>query len=144
MEPLFNKVLFELLPEDQQPKKSIFAPNGDSVKNAKVISVGETVTFIKKDDIIQLYANDIMGINSKLGYCIDTNAIFINRKPQPNKTHIRSKKSEELSKFNKADIISSSSSKLKEGDEIGFKKGNGLILPDGSEIISNTQIYFKS
>lgn len=144
MEPLFNKVLFELLSEDKQPKKSIFAPNGDSIKNAVVIAIGETVTAINPGDIIQLYVNDIMGIDSKLGYCIDTNAIFINRKPQPNKTHIRSKKSEELSKFNKADVIVSTSSKLKKGDEIGYKKGSGLILPDGSEIISNTQIYFKS
>lgn len=144
MEPLFNKVLFELLPEDQQPKKSIFAPNGDSVKNATVIAIGETVTAIKEGDIIQLYVNDIMGIDSKRGYCIDTNAIFINKQPQPNKTHIRTKKSEGLSKFVKADVISSSTLNLKEGDEIGFKRGSGLVLPDGSEIISNTQIYFKS
>lgn len=144
MEPLFNKVLFELLPEDKQPKKSIFAPNGDSIKNAIVVSVGHLVTVMKKGDMIQLYVNDIMGLDSKLGYCIDTNAIFINKKPQPNKTHIRTKNTEELSKFTKADVISTTSNKLKEGDEIGFKKGSGLILPDGSEIISDNQIYFKS
>lgn len=143
MKPLNNKIFFELLDEKHQPKKSILVPDGDILKKAKVLDVGNKVTNIKKGDEIVLYVNDIRGIGDRKGYCNDTNPIFINDKPQANKTHISKISSDNLTRFDNGKVISSTDDNLKKDDIIGYIKGNGLILPDSSEIISDTQIFFK-
>lgn len=143
MKPLNNKIFFELLDEKYQPKKSILVPDGDILKKAKVLDIGDKVTNIKKGDEIVLYVNDIRGIGDRKGYCNDTNPIFINDKPQPNKTHISKISSDNLTKFDNGKVISSTDNNLKKNDIIGYIKENGLILPDSSEIISDTQIFFK-
>lgn len=143
MKALNNKVMYTLLPDNEQPKRTILNPDGDNLKKAKVISVGSKVEHIKLDDIITLYTHDVRIAEDNIGYCTDTNPIFINNKPQPNKTHIQTKKTNKVSRFNKATVLSSTDKELKEGDEIGYVKGSGLILPDNTEIISDTQIFYK-
>lgn len=144
MVALNNKISYILLPDEEQPNRTILNPDGDNLKKAKVVSVGSKVEHIKPDDIITLYTHDVRIAEENIGYCADTNPIFINEKPQPNKTHIRTKKVNKVSRFQKATVLSSTDKELNEGDEIGYVKGNGLILPDNTEIISDTQIFYKS
>lgn len=143
MKALNNKVSFKLLPDSEQPKRSVLNPDAESLKKATVLSVGYKVEHIKVGDVIVLYTNDIRIAEEGIGYCNETNPIFINDKPQPNKTHIQTKKTNKISKFNKAIVKSSTDKELQEGDEIGYVKGSGLILPDHTEIISDTQIFYK-
>ena len=135
--------MFELLPEDQQPKPTLLNPNADDLKKAKVLGVGCKVQYIKEYDVITLYNNDIMIVEDNTGYCTETNPIFINDKPQPNKTNILPENSLSISKFSKATVLTSTDPQLKKGDKVGYKKASGLVLPDQSEIISDTQIFFK-
>lgn len=144
MRPLNNKIKFELLPEDEQPKKTSMVPFGDALKKVKVLEVGTKVEDIEKDDILVLYNHDVMLFEGSMGYCLDRDPVFINDHPQKNKTHIQPKKADRLSKFEKGTVLSTTDPEMSKGDEIGFKKANGLILPDNTEIISDTQIYFKS
>lgn len=143
MRALNSKVMYTLLPDSEQPKRSVFNPDAENLKKCKVLSVGSKVENIKVDDIITLYIHDIRMAEENIGYCNDTNPIFINDKPQPNKTHIKTKKTNKISKFSKATVLSSTDKELKEGDEVGYIKGTGLELPDGTEIISDTQIFYK-
>lgn len=140
---LNNKVKFELLPEDRQPKPTVLNPNADALKLAIVLSVGHKVENIKEGDTITLYNNDVMIFEDKIGYCVDSNPIFINDRPQPNKTNILPEKATTISKFSKATVLSSTDKNLNAGDKVGYKDGNGLKLPDESLIVSDTQIFFK-
>ncbi|MDR1019007.1 MAG: hypothetical protein LBM02_09955 [Lachnospiraceae bacterium] len=142
--PLNNKILFRLLPEEQQPKKTILVPDGDVLKKAEVIEVGEKVVNIQKGDEIVLYVNDIRGIGDGIGFCADSNPIFINERPQPNKTHISHVTLDDnLTKFNNGKVISTTDHNLNKEDIVGYVKGAGLILPDGTEIISDNQIFYN-
>lgn len=140
--------MFELLPRDEQPKNTVLIPDADSMKKAKVLSVGFLVNteFIKVGDIITIYNNDIVRVSGteSVGFTTDRNILFADGFPQVNKTHISPLNREELSTLDKASVIKSWDDKLKEGDIIYYKKGNGLILPDRTEIISDSQIFFKN
>ena len=81
---------------------------------AKVLDLGnEVLEYIKKDDIITISKSDI--------HIIKENIIF-----------------------DKGNVIKSSCSDIKSDEIIGYIKGKGgLILPDYTEVISKSQIYFK-
>lgn len=143
MIPLNNKILFELLPEEKQPKRSVLVPDADTLKLVIVLEVGDKVSNCKKNDIVTLHISDILSIDDSKGYCTDSNLLFINGSPQLGKTHIQPLKNEKLSKLNKAKVIVSNDKNLNKNDTIGYRKGNGLILPDHTEIISDNQIFFK-
>ena len=143
MKPLNNKVYFEILSEDKQPKKSVFIPDAEMLKLAEVIDVGESVTKVKKEDIITIYVTAISMLTSTTGFCSEREIIFINSYPQENKIHINSQVKQELTIFRKANVLKSSSHDIKDNETIYYKDGQTHILPDGSEIISESQVYYK-
>jgi len=136
-----NKVLYNLLPPEEQPQKLVLSPNADSLKIGKVLNVGETVTYIKQGDIITVYVNDLIKVEENTYICTDKQILFINNLPQPNKVQIEPIKSESLYKLKKAKVISSNDIEIKPDDTILFIPGQGVILPNHTEIISNTQIF---
>lgn len=143
IKPLNSKVYFTLLPSDKQPKKTLISPDGDILKMGEILKVGNEVTELKEGDIITFYGNDFLRITEKEGVIADRSIIFVNSKPRKNKTHISELNSTELSTLNKARVISSDDNEIQEDDNIFYKKGASLILPDKTEIISNTQVFYK-
>ena len=143
MKPLNNKVYFEILSEDKQPKKSVFIPDAEMLKLAEVIDVGGSVTKVKKEDIITMYVTAISMLTSTTGFCSEREIIFINSYPQENKIHINSQVKQELTVFKKANVLKSSSKDIFDKEIIFYKDGQTHILPDGSEIISESQVYYK-
>ena len=143
MKPLNNKVYFEILSDDKQPKKSVFIPDAEMLKLAEVIDVGESVTKVKKEDIITIYVTAISMLTSTTGFCAEREIIFINSYPQENKIHINSQVKQELTVFKKANVLKSSSKDIFDNETIFYKDGQTHILPDGSEIISESQVYYK-
>lgn len=140
---LNNKVYFELLDDSKQPKKTIFTPNAEMLKHAKVISVGSKVEEIKEEDIITLYVNHINMIDEKEGLCSDRDPVFINYYPRKDKINASLEEKSSLTPFTKAKVISSSCNDIKDGDTVYIKSGQGHILPDNTELISESQIYYK-
>ena len=143
MKPLNNKVYFEILSDDKQPKKSVFIPDAEMLKLAEVIDVGESVTKVKKEDIITIYVTAISMLTSTTGFCAEREIIFINSYPQENKIHINSQVKQALTVFKKANVLKSSSKDIFDKETIFYKDGQTHILPDGSEIISESQVYYK-
>lgn len=143
MKPLNSKVYFEILSDDKQPKKSVFIPDAEMLKLAEVIDVGESVTKVKKEDIITIYVTAISMLTSTTGFCAEREIIFINSYPQENKIHINSQVKQELTVFKKANVLASSSPDIEAKETIYYKDGQTHILPDGSEIISESQVYYK-
>lgn len=144
IKPLNTKIYFKLLPEDKQPKKTIIAPDGDILKIGTVLDVGHEVEQIKKGDTITLYGYDCIRLDQNRAVTNERSVIFINGIPQKNKTHIIEVGDDSmLSVLTKAKVIGSSSKDMSEEDLVFFKKGAGLILPDKTEIVSDSQIFFK-
>lgn len=143
IKPLNNKIYFRLLPLEQQPKKTLIAPDGDILKKGEVLKIGREVTEVKEKDIITFYGNDFLRVTEKEGVIMERGIIFINDKPTKNKTHISELDNKELTTMSKARVISSDDSGMIQDDTIFYKKGASLILPDKTEIISNTQIFYK-
>lgn len=138
-----NKIYFELLPESEQPVKSIYAPTGDMMKLGKVLDTGHKVEIAKKGDIIQIYFTTMILLNPKEAFCSDRDVIFVNDIPQKGKIHINKQSKESLSLLNSSIVINSNSDDIQKNDKIYYKKGQGHILPDNTEIISETQVYYK-
>jgi exosome complex RNA-binding protein Csl4 len=143
MEALNNKILYKVLDEEYQPKKNIFTPNADLLKYAEVISIGEKVEFVKKGDIISIYVHDMNRVDSEVGFCSDRSVIFKNGIPQKGKIHITNIENNPMNSFSKGEVIKSNSDDVEPGDIIYFKSGQSHILPDHTEIISETQVYYK-
>jgi hypothetical protein len=143
MEALNNKILYKVLDDEHQPKKTIFTPNADLLKYAEVINTGEKVEFVKQGDIISIYVHDMNRIDSELGFCSDRSVIFKNSIPQKGKIHITNIENNPMTSFSKAEVIESNSDDVNKGDIIYFKEGQAHILPDHTEIISETQVYYK-
>lgn len=137
-----NKIFFELLDEEFQPKKTIFNPNATMLKLSKVISVGCKTEVAKVGDIITTYVSTNMMIDSKKGFCSERDVIFFNDIPQPNKVHIKNQSGDNLSLFTSAEVINSNSEDIMKNQKIFYRKGQSHILPDNTEIISDTQIYY--
>lgn len=140
---LNNKVHFELLSENEQPKKTIFTPNAELLKHAIVLDVGKEVAEMKKDDVITLHVNSMSMLNSKEGFCTERDPIFVNYKPRIDKVQITDTSKVTLTNFSEATVVKSSCDEIEDGDKIYYKEGQSLILPDNSEIISKSQIFYK-
>lgn len=143
MKALNNKILYKVLEDEKQPQKSMFSPNADMLKHVEVISIGHKVEFLSVGDIATLYVNDMYRFDNELGFCSDRSVLFKNGVPQEGKVHIKNQESIELSSFGKAEVIESNSSDVKKGDIIYYRKGQSHILPDHTEIISESQVYYK-
>lgn len=144
IKPLNTKIYFKLLPENQQPRKTLIAPDGDILKKATVISVGEEVAQVVKGDIITIYGYDCIRLDSDKGVTNERSVLFKNEIPLKNKTHIIEMDDiETLNVLSKAKVIATSTKDIDREDIVYFKKGTGLILPDKTEIISDSQIFFK-
>ena len=143
MKPLNTKIYFKLLPEDQQPKKSVFIPDAEMLKFVEVLDVGHGVSKIKQGDILTVYITTIQMLTQSEGFCIEREVIFINNYPQENKIHINGQVKKGMSVFKQANVLASSSQDIDDNDIIYFKDGQTHILPDGSEIISESQVYYK-
>lgn len=140
---LNNKILLEVLDDEFQPKKTFLNTTADLLKYCKVLDVGKKVEDIKKDDIVKLYVININFLDKKTGFCNEKDIIFINDYPRENKVHIKNQTKENLGFLHKADVIKSSSDDIEDNDEIYYKHGQSHILPDNTEIVSETQIYYK-
>lgn len=140
---LNNKILFELLSDDKQPQKTIFNTNATMLKLGRVVSVGDEVEKIKKGDIITVYVTTIFMLDGKMGFCSQRDIIFTNDIPAENKVHVKHQSKEDLSLFDSAIVVNSNSKNIDSGDKIFFRKGQSHILPDNTEIISDSQIYYK-
>lgn len=143
IKPLNNKIYFELLPDLEQPQKTIFQPTADMMKLAKVIEVGNKVEVVNKGQEITLYVNNIIPLEGKKGFCIERDIIFIDTYPQPGKVHIDGQSNTPMASLESSSVIRSSSEGIEDGDIIYYKKGQAHVLPDNSEIISESQIFYK-
>ena len=143
MTPLNNKILYEVLPDSEQPQKSVFAPDMDKLKKCRVLDIGSEVKWVKTGDVITVYINDMNRYDDKKGYCIERSVIFREDYPQVGKVHITDIEENPLSQFTKARVIQSSANDIYKDDHVYFKNGQTFVLPDNTEIISETQIYFK-
>ena len=140
---LNNKVYFELLPESEQPKKTIFQPNMDILKIGRVIDVGHRVENIKKGDKITLHINNISKYIGNECFCNDRDVIFINGYPQDGRVQITEVEDISMSSFKKARVIKSSTEDIQDNSNVYYKDGQFLELPDHTKILSETQIYFS-
>ena len=140
---LNNKIYLELLDDELQPKKTFLNTDADLLKYCNVLDVGNSVSDIKKDDIVTLYVININFIDSKKGFCSDRDVIFINNRPKEKKVHINNQQKEKYGILYKGTVLASSSNDIKDGDEIYYKHGQSHILPDNTEILSETQIFYK-
>lgn len=139
MKALFNKLILEKLPKEQEDE---WNPLYKVMIKAKVLSTGSEIDFVKDGDIVVLAESDLHMMDNKKGFAVDRSLIFINDYPQPGKIHITPLK-KDLNVFEKGVVVKSSVDPLLEGDEVGYVKG-GIVLPDYTEIISKSQVYFKS
>lgn len=143
MKVVNNKIHFKILEEEFQPQKTIFNSNADLIKLVEVINVGEKVTIAKKKDILQLYVNNIFSIGNNEGFCSERDVIFINNIPQEGKVHIKNQSKEPMEILNNALVVNSNSNDIEKNDKVFYKSGQSMILPDHTEIVSETQIYYK-
>lgn len=141
--PLNNKVYFELLPDSEQPQKTIFQPTADMMKIARVISNGHKVDIVYPGQKIWIYVNNIISMNDNKGFCVDRDIIFIDEYPQPGKVHIFGQSSTPLSSLESSKVLKSSSEDIENGDTVHYRKGQSHVLPDNTEIISESQIFYK-
>lgn len=139
-----DKIYYEILPDSDQPQKTIFTPNADMLKRVKVLDVGDMVVNKKKGDILTLYVNDMTRYGDyDKGFCIDRHVIFTNDIPQYLKVQVKNIQKDTMEVLSKGTVVESGSENIKKDDDIVFKHGQSHILPDNSEIISDSQIYFK-
>jgi hypothetical protein len=140
---LNNKIFFELLHEDDQPKKTIFTPNADLLKHARVIEVGHQVERPKESDIITLPVTTMIMTEKSKGFCSERDVIFVNGIPSEGKIHINKQSKEGITLLLNANVISSNSSDVQKGDTIFYREGQSMQLPDNTEIISEKSVYYK-
>ena len=143
MKVLNNKIYFELLEDSEQPQKTIFQPNADMLKLCRVIDVGQNVEYVSEGDIITIYVTSISMLDSTKGLCTERDVIFNNSIPQKGKVHIGQQKNNELSVFKSGKVLSSNSQDIEKNDEVYYKPGQSHVLPDNTEIISETQIFYS-
>lgn len=143
MKAVNNKILYELLPEEDQPKKTIFSPGMDMLKRLRVLDKGSKVDDINVGDIITVYVHDMNQISSERGFCNSTSVIFTNDIPPKGTVHVNNINKESLSNFANGDVIQSNSEDIQKEDKIYFKQDKAHILPDNTEIISERQIFYK-
>lgn len=143
MEILSDKLLVRLLPEDLQPKKTIFHSTMDMLKKVEVIKKGDNTKWINEGDVVTLYVNSLYNIEDDLFFCVEREVILINDKPQPGKIHIKNPTKISMTALHEAEVVSSNDVELIKGDTLIFKKGQSLVLPDHTEIISESQAFAK-
>lgn len=143
MEALNNKILVELLPDSEQPKKTIFSPNEDMIKIGIALSTGYKVENVVEKDRLHVYVNSLHVVEGNLAFCSERDVIFRNNYPQPGKIHIDSQIDIPMSSFMKANVVRSSSEDILDQETIFYKKGQSHVLPNNTEIISETQVYYK-
>lgn len=143
MQVLNNKIHLRLLPEDQQPQRSLFQPTADLLKYAEVLGVGSKVTEIQKGQKIVVYVNALRMLNDKEGFCTERDPVFVDDLPRQGKVNTTKAAKEILTGFDKAEVLSSSSEGIEPGDTVYYTAGQSHILPDNTELISDSQIYFK-
>ena len=142
MRPVNNKILFDLLPDYEQPRKTVFSPDADTMKVARVISTGPEVTQdIKKDLKITFYVHGSRMLDSRTGVISDRDVVFVDDRPRPGKVHVTEQETKSMSSLGTARVISSGSKDISDREEIFYSPGQSLQLPDGTEIISETQIF---
>lgn len=140
---LNSKIYFELLPDEEQAQRTVFTPNADMMKKASVINVGSKVEFVKEKDIIEIYSNSIVLTEGRKGFCSERDVIFTNSKPPIGKIHINEQSTRGMTVLTNANVISSNADDVEEGDRVYYKAGQSHILPDHTEIISESQVYYK-
>jgi hypothetical protein len=138
-----SKILFELLPEKDQPKKTALKPHADMMKHALVTDVGSKVEEINIGDIITLYVTTMFMIEKNIGFCSERDVIFTNNIPQKGKVHIHRQSKNPLQPLSNAVVINSNSSDIEKGEKVFYREGQSMQLPDNTEIISETQIYYS-
>lgn len=144
MKVLNNKILMTILDDGHQPQKTIFSPNADMLKLFKIVDVGEKVELVKKGDIVTTYVNNVTLLNGDEYFCTERDILFINDYPQPGKIHLRGQVKEKLTLFNSAEVIKSSSGDIEDEDKVFYKAGQSHVLPDSTEIISESQVYYSN
>lgn len=143
MKPVNNKIYFKILPDETNEGLVKYMPtNGLGLKKVEVLEVGNSVVEVKKGDIISLYANDIMLITSETGFCTELNVVLINSNPKKGKVRVTKPEKMLGQKLSKAKVISTGDDEITLNSKVGFREGQSLALIDGSEIISNTQIFY--
>lgn len=140
---LNTKIYFQLLPESEQPQKTVFQPNMDVLKIGQVIDVGHKVEKVKKGDFITLHINNISKYIQNDCFCNERDVIFINGYPQEGKVQITEQEDMNMTSFKKARVLKSSSNDIKDNEKVFYKDGQFLELPDHTKILSETQIYFS-
>lgn len=140
---LNSKIKFKLLPDDDQPKKSVFKPNADLIKLVKVEKIGTRVEHVEEGDILHLYVTSMFMIDSDTGFCSERDVIFCNEIPQKGKVHISEQSKKPMDVFSTAKVINANSEDVLQGDIIHYREGQSHLLPDNTEILSETQIYYK-
>ena len=140
---LNSKIKFKLLPDDDQPKKSVFKPNVDLIKLVKVEKIGTRVEDVEEGDILHLYVTSMFMIDSDTGFCSERDVIFCNEIPQKGKVHISEQSKKPMDVFSTAKVINANSEDVLQGDIIHYREGQSHLLPDNTEILSETQIYYK-
>lgn len=139
-----SKILFELLPDKDQPKKTALRPNADLMKHGKVLDIGSKVEDVSIGDIITLYVTTMFMIEKNKGFCSERDVIFTNDIPQKGKVHIHRQSKKPLQKFSNAEVVNSNAADVEKGETVYYREGQSMVLPDHTEIISETQIYYSS
>lgn len=137
-----NKIYFDLLVESEQDQKTIFTPNADMMKYALVLDVGHKVEWVKKGDVIKLYVNTMFMTEKGKGFCAERDVIFCNQIPQKGKVHIKEQTKDKITSLKTAKVINANCDDIQTDDIIAYRDGQSLILPDNTEIVSETQIYY--
>lgn len=137
-----SKIYFEVLPEKDQDKKTVFTPNADMMKYAKVIDIGHKVEWVQSGDIIKLYVNTMFMTEKGKGFCAERDVIFCNQIPQKGKVHIKEQVKDKITSLKTAKVINANCEDIESGDTVAYRDGQSLILPDNTEIVSETQIYY--
>lgn len=143
MKVLNTKIYLELLPDDDQPKRTILKPDAEMMKHYRVLDVGHRVEIVKKDDIVTTYVNNVMMLDTSKGLCSERDIVFINHSPQPGKINITDQSKVPLTGFKSGRVLSSGVDDISKDDRVYYKPGQSHVLPDHTELISETNIYFK-
>lgn len=142
MKVLGDKILYELLPIDEQPKSSIFQPNMDMLKRGRVIKVGKDCKEICEGDVITFYVNHMRVLDKDLGFLMERDVIFINEVVREGKVELRPMGHKHLTNFDLGEVVSSGYDEVSKGAVVGYQKGQSHILPNNNEILSKTQIFY--
>lgn len=143
---LHDTIKYTLLPPEEQPKKTPFAPNNENLKKVRVEETGsETDPKIKKGAILTVWVNNLRHLTPTTGYCYDRDVIFIEDKPRTDKVQVYPQGAINItSDIHKGKVLSSDYPHVEKDDTIHYYgKGGGLELPDQSLIISKNILFEK-